>query len=51
MNAAALAGPTGVWLDRGIDFVTGGPSSTADETILRIEKLPDLPDRLTRTNA
>ncbi|GHE26119.1 HAD family hydrolase [Streptosporangium violaceochromogenes] len=51
VNAAALAGLTGIWLDRGIDFVTGGPSPTADETVLRIERLTDLPGRLSRTNA
>ncbi|MEU3165475.1 HAD family hydrolase [Streptosporangium sp. NPDC006930] len=51
VNAAALAGLTGIWLDRGVDFVTGGPSPTADETVLRIERLTDLPDRLSRTNA
>ncbi|MFB7711768.1 HAD family hydrolase [Streptomyces sp. NPDC056105] len=51
VNAAALAGLTGIWLDRGIDFVTGGPSPTADETVLRIERLTDLPDHLARTNA
>ncbi|MFJ5899784.1 HAD family hydrolase [Streptomyces sp. NPDC093064] len=50
VNAAALAGLTGIWLDRGIDFVTGGPSPTADETVLRIERLTDLPDHLSRTN-
>ena len=51
VNAAALAGLTGIWLDRGINFVTGGPSPTADETVLRIERLTDLPDHLSRTNA
>lgn len=51
VNAAALAGLTGIWLDRGIDFVTGGPSPTADGTVLRIERLTDLPDRLSRANA
>jgi putative hydrolase of the HAD superfamily len=50
VNAAALAGLTGIWLDRGIDFVTGGPPPTADETVLRIERLTDLPRRLPRTN-
>jgi len=49
--AASLAGLTGIWLDRGIDFVTGGPSPTADETVLRIERLTDLPDHLSRANA
>jgi HAD superfamily hydrolase (TIGR01549 family) len=51
VNAAALAGLTGIWLDRGIDFITGGPPPTADETVLRIERLTDLPDQLSRTNA
>ncbi|MFF2811344.1 HAD hydrolase-like protein [Streptomyces sp. NPDC058000] len=51
VNAAALAGLTGIWLDRGIDFVTGGPSPTADEMVLRIERLTELPDHLSRTNA
>ena len=46
VNAAALAGLTGIWLDRGIDFVTGGPSPAADETVLRIERLTDLPGHL-----
>ncbi|HEU5156789.1 MAG TPA: HAD family hydrolase [Streptosporangiaceae bacterium] len=50
-KGAALAGLTGVWLDRGIDFVTGGPPPTADETVLRIELLTDLPDHLSRANA
>ncbi len=51
VHAAARAGLTGIWLDRGIDFVTGGPSPTADETVLRIEeRLTDLPDHLSRTN-
>ncbi|MEU9096773.1 hypothetical protein [Streptomyces sp. NPDC048361] len=44
----SLAGLAGIWLDRGIDFVTGGPSPTADETMLRIERLTDLPDHLPR---
>ncbi|GAA0231831.1 HAD family hydrolase [Actinomadura nitritigenes] len=51
VNAAALAGLTGIWLDRGIDFVTGGPSPAADEAVLRIERLTDLPGRLSRTTA
>ncbi|MBB5940199.1 HAD family hydrolase [Streptomyces zagrosensis] len=51
VHAAALAGLTGIWLDRGIDFVTGGPSPTADETVLRIERLTDLPNHLSRANA
>jgi putative hydrolase of the HAD superfamily len=51
VNAAALAGLTGIWLDRGIDFVTGGPSPTADETVLRIERLTDLPGHLSSANA
>lgn len=42
--AAGRAGLTGIWLDRGIDFVTGGPSPTAEETVLRVERLTDLPD-------
>ncbi|WP_405864690.1 hypothetical protein [Streptomyces sp. NBC_00005] len=46
----ALAGITGIWLDRGIDFVTGGPSPTADETVPRIEQLTDLPNHLSPTN-
>ncbi len=50
VNAAALAGLTGIWLDRGIDFVTGGPPPAADESVLRIERLTDLPDRLSPTN-
>jgi FMN phosphatase YigB (HAD superfamily) len=51
VNAAALAGLTGIWLDRGVDFITGGPSPTADATVLRIERLTDLPDHLSRTSA
>lgn len=51
VNAATLAGLTGIWLDRGIDFVTGGPPPAADEAVLRIERLTDLPDRLSRANA
>jgi putative hydrolase of the HAD superfamily len=51
VNAAVLAGLTGIWLDRGIDFVTGGPSPTVEEAVLRIERLTDLPDHLPRTNA
>jgi len=51
VNAAVLAGLTGIWLDRGIDFITGGPPPTADETVLRIERLTDLPGQLSRTNA
>ncbi|WP_336245670.1 HAD family hydrolase [Nonomuraea sp. SYSU D8015] len=47
VNAAALAGLTGIWLDRGIDFVTGGPSPTAAETVFRIERLTDLPPPIT----
>ncbi|MFI6518200.1 HAD family hydrolase [Spirillospora sp. NPDC050679] len=50
VHAAALAGLTGIWLDRGIDFVTGGPSPAADGTVLRVERLTDLPDRLSHTN-
>ncbi|GAA4075852.1 HAD family hydrolase [Nonomuraea soli] len=46
VNAASRAGLTGVWLDRGIDFVTGGPSPAADDTVIRIERLTDLPGRL-----
>ncbi|MFI0444271.1 HAD family hydrolase [Actinomadura sp. 6N118] len=51
VNAAALAGLSGIWLDRGIDSITGGPPPTADETVLRIERLTDLPDQLSRANA
>ncbi|WP_329204209.1 HAD family hydrolase [Streptomyces sp. NBC_00683] len=51
VNAAALAGLTGIWLDRGVDFITGGPSPVADEAVLRIERLTDLPGRLSRTSA
>ncbi len=51
VNAAARAGLTGIWLDRGIDFVTGKPSSTTVEAVLRIEQLTDLPDHLSHTNA
>jgi putative hydrolase of the HAD superfamily len=50
VNAAARAGLTGIWLDRGIDFVTGGPSPKADEAVLRIKQLTDLPDHLSPTN-
>ncbi|WP_157850089.1 MULTISPECIES: HAD family hydrolase [Kitasatospora] len=42
VTAATAAGLTGIWLDRGIDFVTGGPSPTADAAVLRIEKLTEL---------
>ncbi|MFR9797119.1 hypothetical protein ACL02U_14600 [Streptomyces sp. MS06] len=45
MNAAALTGITGIRLDCGIDFVTGGPPPTTDGTVLRIERLADLPNR------
>ncbi|MGW4894792.1 HAD family hydrolase [Kitasatospora sp. NPDC004240] len=48
VNAAARAGLTGIWLDRGIDFVTGGPSPTADGAVPRIERLTDLPGHLPR---
>ena len=51
VNAAALAGLTGIWLDRGVDFITGGPSPVAGEAVLRIERLTDLPGRLSRTSA
>ncbi len=50
VNAAVLAGLTGIWLDRGIDFITGGPPPTADETVLRIERLTDLPGHLSPAN-
>jgi putative hydrolase of the HAD superfamily len=50
VDAAALAGLTGIWLDRGVDFVTGGPSPTADETVLRIERLTDLPEHLNNSD-
>ncbi|MFD0567440.1 hypothetical protein ACFQ2M_39900 [Kitasatospora saccharophila] len=40
--AAGAAGLTGVWLDRGIDFVTGGPSPVAEASVLRIETLTEL---------
>lgn len=48
VHAAALARLTGVWLDRGIDFVTGGPSPAADRAVRRIERLTDLPGHLPR---
>ncbi|MET7645632.1 HAD family hydrolase [Streptomyces sp. NPDC005426] len=51
VNAAALAGLTGVWLDRGVDFVTGGPSPAADASVLRVERLTDLPGRLSSLRA
>ncbi|MFI1098496.1 HAD family hydrolase [Streptomyces sp. NPDC020917] len=52
VEAAALAGLVGIWLDRGVDFVTGGPSPTAGDTVLRIERLTDLPHHLSsHTNA
>lgn len=51
VHAAARAGLTGIWLDRGIDFVTGGPSPTADQTVIRVEQLTDLPDHLPGTDA
>jgi FMN phosphatase YigB (HAD superfamily) len=51
VTAAALAGLTGIWLDRGVDFITGGPPPTADETVPRIERLTDLPDQLSSTSA
>ncbi|CAN3985175.1 HAD family hydrolase [Kitasatospora purpeofusca] len=47
VHAAERAGLTGIWLDRGIDFVTGGPSPTPAEPVLRIERLTDLPGQLT----
>ncbi|MGW0854969.1 HAD family hydrolase [Streptomyces sp. NPDC002690] len=49
--AAADAGLTGIWLDRGIDFVTGGPSPVADGSVRRIERLTDLPGHLARADA
>jgi len=51
VNAAARAGLTGIWLDRGIGFVTGGPSPQADAAVPRIERLTDLPTRLSPANA
>ncbi len=51
VNAAARAGLTGVWLERGVDFVTGGPPPTADGSVLRIERLTDLPGLLSRVDA
>ncbi|MGW1466448.1 HAD family hydrolase [Streptomyces sp. NPDC002308] len=48
VHAANVAGLTGIWLDRGIDFVTGGPSPAADGTVFRVERLTDLPGRLSR---
>ncbi|MFI7538602.1 HAD family hydrolase [Streptosporangium sp. NPDC049376] len=51
VNAASLAGLTGVWLDRGVDFVTGEPSPAADEIVLRVERLTDLPGRLSLTES
>ncbi|GGL02224.1 HAD family hydrolase [Sphaerisporangium melleum] len=51
VHAATLAGLTGIWLDRGVDFVTGGPSPTADEAVLRIERLADLPGLLSPASA
>ncbi|MEU8342975.1 HAD family hydrolase [Spirillospora sp. NPDC048832] len=49
VNAATLVGLTGIWLDRGIDFVTGGPSPTPHEPVHRIEQLTDLPAHLSHT--
>lgn len=46
VHAAARAGLTGIWLDRGIDFVTGEPTPRADATVLRIEQLSELPGHL-----
>ncbi|MEU3498453.1 HAD family hydrolase [Kitasatospora cineracea] len=46
VTAAAAAGLTGVWLDRGVDFVTGGPSPVAEPSVLRIEWLTELPELL-----
>lgn len=51
VNAAALAGLTGIWLERGVDFITGGPSPVADEAVFRIERLTDLPGHLSRRSA
>ncbi|MFF1906464.1 HAD family hydrolase [Kitasatospora sp. NPDC058218] len=50
VHAATRAGLTGIWLDRGIDFVTGGPSPSTDGTVLRIEHLTALPEHLSPTN-
>ncbi|MFD9593978.1 hypothetical protein ACFWA9_14625 [Kitasatospora sp. NPDC059973] len=47
-KSAALAGLTGIRLDRGIGFVTGGPSPRADEAALRVERLTDLAEFLSR---
>lgn len=49
VHAAGRVGLTGIWLDRGIDFVTGGPSPTPKEPVLRIEHLTELPEQLSRT--
>ncbi|MFC8722870.1 HAD family hydrolase [Kitasatospora sp. NPDC057198] len=42
VTAAGAAGLTGVWLDRGVDFVTGAPSPVAEASVLRIEALTGL---------
>lgn len=51
VHAAARAGLTGVWLDRGIDFVTGAPSPTAGPAVPRIDRLTALPDLLALPSA
>jgi FMN phosphatase YigB (HAD superfamily) len=43
--AAARAGLTGIWLDRGVDPLTGGPTeepATPDPALVRIERLTNL---------
>lgn len=50
-RAAVRAGLTGVWLDRGVDFYTGGPSPRADGSDLRIERLTELTGALGRATA
>ncbi|GLW69813.1 hypothetical protein Kpho02_21120 [Kitasatospora phosalacinea] len=48
VTAATAAGLTGIWLDRGVDFVTGEPTTStgagtgADAVVLRIEELTAL---------
>jgi HAD superfamily hydrolase (TIGR01549 family) len=48
VTAAIQAGAVGIWLDRGVDAITGQPSEPAsDPTVVRIEQLTDLIEHAT----
>jgi putative hydrolase of the HAD superfamily len=40
--AAVQAGVAGIWLDRGVDPVTGEPTEASDPAVVRIERLTEL---------